>query len=69
MTNKFAGDFLLEPSALRHFVDEGDFSEDAIRKFASQQGVAPGIVVGRLQHDDLLKFNEHYGLKEPLAWS
>jgi addiction module HigA family antidote len=66
--NRFAGDWLLEPGAFRRFADAADFSEAAIKKFATQQGVAPGIVVGRLQHDKLIKFSEHNGLKERLTW-
>ncbi|MGA3123830.1 MAG: HigA family addiction module antitoxin [Polyangiaceae bacterium] len=67
--DRFARDWLLEPSAFRRFAETGDFCEAAIKRFATQQGVAPGIVVGRLQHDKLIKFSEHNGLKERLAWA
>jgi addiction module HigA family antidote len=67
--NRFARDWLLEPGAFRRFAEVADFSEAAIKRFAVQQGVAPGIVVGRLQHDQLIQFSEHYGLKERLTWA
>jgi len=67
--NEFARNLLLPPEAFRRFVHTGDFSATAIKKFADEQGVAPGTVVGRLQHDKLIKFNEHHNLKERLAWT
>jgi hypothetical protein len=65
--DRFARDSLLDPAALRAFVESADFSAAAVKKFAMQEGVAPGIVVGRLQHDGLIKFSEHYDLKERIT--
>jgi addiction module HigA family antidote len=67
--NEFAGNLLLAPDAFRAFVVGDDFSEAAIKRFAAQQGVAPGIVVGRLQHDQAITFGEHNHLKERLTWA
>ena len=67
--NEFAGNLLLPPEAFRSFEQADDFSAAAIKRFAGEQGVAPGIVVGRLQHDTLIKFSEHNNLKERLAWA
>jgi HTH-type transcriptional regulator / antitoxin HigA len=47
--NGFARDFLVPPrevSRLRQLTTEGD-----VREFAHEIGIAPGIVVGRLQKD------------------
>ena len=37
--------------------------------FAAEIGIAPGIIVGRLQHDQLLNYNsELNSLKVKLKW-
>ena len=40
-----------------------------IQEFARSLGIAPGIVVGRLQHDDLVFKSAFNDLKRKLAWS
>lgn len=49
--DRFARDSLIPPLAYDEFVDIGSFDADSIRDFANREGVAAGIVVGRLQHD------------------
>lgn len=41
---------------------------DQITAFAKSIGVSPGIVVGRLQRDDLLSHRAYYDLKVKLQW-
>jgi len=36
--------------------------------FAKKVGVAPGLIVGRLQHDGLLRFNQMQHLKRRFVW-
>lgn len=67
--NQFASDFLIPPVAFERFCAAGDFSSSAIKKFAVKIGVAPGIVVGRLQHDGCVHYAMHNGLREPLDWA
>jgi len=53
--NKWAANFLIPQSAWQRFLDTDAYrSEDAIRSFAAEQEIAPGIVVGRLQHEERL---------------
>ena len=53
--DSFAAEFLIPSEKLRHFHPQGaHFSHDDILAFARQVGIAPGIVVGRLQHDGLI---------------
>ena len=52
--NKFAADFLIPENALAGLRRIGPLTKERIREFASSQGIAPGIVVGRLQHERLL---------------
>ena len=53
--NKWAANFLIPQPAWQRFLAADAYrSEDAIRSFAAEQEIAPGIVVGRLQHEGLL---------------
>ncbi|HUT52871.1 MAG TPA: HigA family addiction module antitoxin [bacterium] len=55
---------LIPESAYQAFISKGTFSRDGIRRFAKEQGIAPGIVVGRLQHDGELSWRDCNDLKE-----
>ncbi|MFZ4661968.1 MAG: HigA family addiction module antitoxin [Caldilineaceae bacterium] len=50
--NRFAQNELIPPHAYQKFRTQGRPTADAIKCFATEIGIAPGIVVGRLQHDD-----------------
>ena len=53
--NKFAADILIPPMELKRFLASGQQrSKVGIEQFAAEIGVAPGLVVGRLQHDGIL---------------
>lgn len=66
----FAADLLIPATEWRRFVRAHvHYSKDAIRTFASQQDIAPGIVVGRLQHEKLLPFTHCNDLKAILDWT
>ena len=52
----FASDFLIPKHALNEFRQQSRFNTHTIQRFATQLGIAPGIVVGRLQHEKLLPF-------------
>ena len=55
--NKWAANFLIPQPAWQRFLAADAYrSEEAIRSFAAEQGIAPGIVVGRLQHEERLKW-------------
>lgn len=65
----FARDALLEPDAFQAFVARGSFNASAIRLFAEERGVSPGIVVGRLQHDGFIPSSRHNKLKRSVGFS
>lgn len=68
--NQFAASLLIPPEAYQQFVARRTFASQAsIRAFAQQIGIAPGIVVGRLQHDGLLPFTDCNDLKRRLTWT
>lgn len=67
--NVFAREALLPSRDLGAWLDGTPVNRDTIREFADVQGVAPGIVVGRLQRDGRLKRNQFNDLKRPVATS
>lgn len=66
--NGFARDFLLPMEAYKFFVGGGLLSAARVKSFADQQGVSPGIVVGRLQFDTLLPWTHLNDLKVKYVW-
>jgi addiction module HigA family antidote len=67
--DRFACDLLIPPAQYAAFVSIGDFTERAVRAFARKTGVAPGIVVGRLQHENKIPHSHHNALKRRLKWA
>ena len=66
--NAWAARFLIPRAGWRRFVDRGAYGRADVHGFAEEQGIAPGIVVGRLQHEGLLPWNQLNDLKEHLQW-
>jgi Predicted Zn peptidase len=67
--NTFACDFLIPAERLRQFIQAENWrSQDAIMLFAESLGLAPGIVVGRLQHEKLIPYSHYNALKRRFVW-
>jgi HTH-type transcriptional regulator/antitoxin HigA len=66
--NQFSADTLIPPSVLGEFIRGREFTNESIHDFAQAVGVGPGIVVGRLQHDGILKRHQGNALKQKLNW-
>jgi HTH-type transcriptional regulator / antitoxin HigA len=65
----FARDKLIPPAEMRRFVKARRLSESDIKTFAAEIGIAPGIVLGRLQHDGLIPYKTNLNrLKEFYRW-
>ena len=67
--DKFALVTLISPADYKSFLKKGDKSTPAIKRFARSQGIAPGIVVGRLQHDKYLPHSCGNDLKQKYVWN
>jgi addiction module HigA family antidote len=68
--NRFAAEWLIPSSKYRDFHPRGNyFSKVEIREFAEKLRIAPGIVVGRLQHDGHLPIQNCNDLKRKLRWA
>lgn len=61
----FAADTLIPPDEYRRFIRKGPIRLDQIETFAEKIAIGPGIVVGRLQHEKLLRpeYGNHFRLR------
>lgn len=66
--DSWAANALVPRSAWRRFVGEAPPTRQAVLAFAEGQGIAPGIVVGRLQHEGRLPWKSLNGLKRRYRW-
>lgn len=67
--DRFAANWLIPDHAYRNLTVRGVFSRNAILSYAKKLGVAPGIVVGRLQHDHRIPYNRFNDLKRKFTLS
>ena len=66
--DEWASNILVPQRAWEQFVATSPRSERSVRAFADEHGIAPGIVVGMLQHKGLLPWTYLNGLKVRLTW-
>lgn len=68
--NKFAGEWLIPPQDAR-LLPTMQKTEADIRSFADRLGIAPGIILGRMQKEGLVPWNSHLNknLKVSYEWS
>jgi Zn-dependent peptidase ImmA (M78 family) len=67
--NRCAAEFLIPRTEYDEFATLSSHSQNRIRAFARSIGIAPGIVVGRLQHDGILPHSHCNDLKRRLEWA
>jgi HTH-type transcriptional regulator/antitoxin HigA len=67
--NDFACEFLVPKDKYATFLRSGDFRDQNVASFARQLDIAPGIIVGRLQHDKLIRFDRLNFLKRKFVWA
>ncbi|MDE0145631.1 MAG: ImmA/IrrE family metallo-endopeptidase [Nitrospira sp.] len=67
--NLWASNFLIPRGDWKQLLATSSYSEMAVRLFAKEQGIAPSIVVGRLQHEACLQWQTPLNkLKIRLEW-
>lgn len=64
----WASNKLIPRSSWNRFIATSLFNKAAIQSFAEEQGIAPGIVVGALQHEGHIPWSHMNGLKVRLEW-
>jgi len=67
--NEWAANFLIPLDEYKRFVSKGTYVRSNIIAFARALGITPGIVVGRLQHDNKIEYARYNDLKQKLTWA
>ena len=62
--DKWSGDTLISFEDFEVFKENKDDSENSVLQFAKDQGISPGIVVGRMQLERMIKYSMLNNLKE-----
>lgn len=62
--NRWASDFLIPPERTKEL--HAFLTDSEVETFAADIGIAPGIVVGRMQHDEIWGYNRGHRLKRSL---
>ncbi|MBS2028787.1 MAG: HigA family addiction module antidote protein [Deltaproteobacteria bacterium] len=65
--DEFARNVLIPADVYQDFLDTRPLTEASVVAFAEELGIAPGIVVGRLQHDDVIDHSHFNRLKVRLG--
>ena len=63
LADQFAKDLLIDPNDYQRFVAEACFDKQAIKNFSDEIGIHPSIVLGRLQNDQYLGYDQFRDLK------
>ena len=66
--DKWAADFLVPRLDWKRFSATSRFSRNSVLRFAEQQGIAPSIVVGRLQHEKRIGWDALNDLRVSIRW-
>ncbi|MCL6643397.1 MAG: HigA family addiction module antidote protein [Dehalococcoidia bacterium] len=66
--NRFARDILIPPADWRRIAATPPRSAAQVRAWAKKLGIAPGVLVGRLQHERILPWTHLNGLKVKLRF-
>jgi HTH-type transcriptional regulator / antitoxin HigA len=64
--DKFAGEILIPGKEYQVFINKNDFSDSSIKSFAKSLSISPGVVVGRLSHDNFLNWHTKQHLREKI---
>ncbi len=62
--DNWAREMLISSEAFDDFRRERDYSERSVTNFAKKEEIAPGIVVGRMQREGMIKYSMLNNLKE-----
>jgi len=67
--NNFSEQELIPAQKFSAFIADRNFNKASITSFAKSTGIAPGIVVGQLQHKKLLHMTYCNDLKQRFKWT
>ncbi len=61
--DRWAEDTLIDSESFESFIKKADYSKEGITEYAQEVGIAPGIVVGRMQKEGIIGYNTLNNLK------
>lgn len=64
----YAAEVLIPSKEYKKFVKKHDFSKQNIVDFANRIEIDPGIIVGRLQFEELIGYEKYSGLRKKYYW-
>lgn len=69
--DNFSSSFLIPSKKYKSFINKAIFTSFSVKNFANENGIIPSIVVGRLMHDKLVKFNDYKlsSLRDKYVWA
>lgn len=67
--DRFSQDFFIDSDLYNQFIGESDINRTTILQFADELKINPSILIGRLQYDKLLDYNQYYDLKTQYSFS
>jgi len=69
--DQFAKDFLIPKNKFESFVNKGSFSKESVKSFAKELGIKPSIIVGRLMHEKIVRFDNYHllQLRDKYKWA
>jgi HTH-type transcriptional regulator / antitoxin HigA len=67
--DSFAQEALIPKESYKSFIEKGTFSVPAIEELANKINVDKGVIVGRLQHEGIIKFSEKNHLRSRYTWA
>ncbi len=62
--DQWSANTLIPSDDFEIFRKEKDYSKDSVLRFAKEQGIAPGIVIGRMQREGMIEYTMLNQLKE-----
>lgn len=68
MADRFASNALISQLSIQELIKKG-ISETSIKECANKNNVDVGIIVGRLQHDGIIKYTQFYNLRKRYKWA
>jgi len=67
--DRYAQQFLIPSSEYKAFLAGNKFDNASINRLAKKAGIAPGIVVGRLQHERIIPYSKGNSLKSQFRFT
>lgn len=68
--DNFAKELLIPSKDYKNFIDKEDFSKDSVIEFAKKLNIKISIIIGRLMHDKIVKYNDYrlFILRDKYKW-